>query len=293
MLSISKILVPTDFSECAKKALTKAVQLAKYHSAELHVIHVTLLPTPDPYTMSYYFPDMEGIKEKVQATIHEQLEKIESGIEDTISVKLVYDSGYNVALSLEMYASEHDIDLIVEGTHGHTGIERKFLGSTSEEILKRVPCPVMTVHYNSDPSKEIKRICVPIDFSDESKHSIKVAVEFAKKWGACLQILHVIVQPKDLQHLYIHIHISDDAVDKSTALIKEFIKDIVSDDINYEISVKIKPSTHYISEFCETNKSDLIIMATHGFSGLKKFFLGTTAETVVRSTELPVLILKN
>lgn len=289
MLTINKILVPTDFSACSEKALQKAMKLAKFYFAELHIIHVTVLPTPDPYTFT--FPDMFDLKDVVLKKIKDQLNEMKDHIEG-INVKISEDSGYTVSPFVERYVEENKIDLVVIGTHGHTGFERKLLGSTSEEILRFVKCPVMTVHHESSPLDTIKRICVPVDYSEESKKSIKIAVEFAKHWNAELEILHVVLNVNKIPYLMPPSRLEDDIVERSETALEKFIEDLIPKEIQYEISVKVRSSTVYISEFCESNKSDMIIISTHGLSGIKKFLLGSTTEKILRSTRLPMLVLK-
>ena len=144
-ISIRHILFPTDFSEPAREAQQYATSLAEHFNAELHVLHVLppVIPVADE-TFSWVGPENETQKhvEEVDRQLAKEFdwewsEKHE--IDRTVVVGFAFDEIVN-------YAKEHDIDLIVIGTHGYTGLYHLLIGSMAEKIVRFANRPVLTVH---------------------------------------------------------------------------------------------------------------------------------------------------
>ena len=146
IVSLRKILFPTDFSEPAKKAQKYAMTLAEKFGAELHVLHVVpemILPATDSYTV-WTLPE-GSMKEQIE--LAEQQLAAELGPEWTETRHAVckVTVGFPVE-EIMQYAQEQDVDLIVVGTHGHTGLSHLLMGSVAEKLVRLATCPVLTVH---------------------------------------------------------------------------------------------------------------------------------------------------
>lgn len=146
MVSIKRILYPTDFSDPSACALHYAAEMAKKFDAELVMLHVLL---DESQMVSFYLPqltvknlskDMEdGARAKMDEFIKETTAL--DGIEYTCEmVKGIADD------EIIKYANANAIDLIVIGTHGRTGLEHVIFGSTAEKVVRTAKCPVLTVH---------------------------------------------------------------------------------------------------------------------------------------------------
>ncbi len=141
-VSIRRILFPTDFSKPAKEAQKYAVTLAEKFGAELHVIHVVpeiILPATDSYT-AWTLPE-GGMKAQLEAA-EKQLHAEFGAIPGSRRAVVV---GFPVEETMK-YAADNSIDLIVIGTHGHTGLSHLLLGSMAEKLVRLAKCPVLTVH---------------------------------------------------------------------------------------------------------------------------------------------------
>lgn len=141
-ISVRRILFPTDFSEPARQAQKYAAALAEKFGAELHAMNVVpeiILPATDSYTV-WTLPE-GGMKAQLDAA--EALLKTEVGLPTTVIRHVTV--GFPVE-EIMKYAGEHDIDLIVVGTHGHTGLSHLLLGSVAEKLVRLATCPVLTVH---------------------------------------------------------------------------------------------------------------------------------------------------
>jgi len=146
MVKVTKILYPTDFSDPSACALYYAAEMAKKFDAELVMLHVLL---DESQMVSFYLPQLtvknlskdmeEGAKAKMEEFIKDT--RALDGIEySTAMVKGIADD------EIIKYSKENDIDMIVIGTHGRTGLEHVIFGSTAEKVVRGASCPVLTVH---------------------------------------------------------------------------------------------------------------------------------------------------
>ncbi len=144
--TIRRILLPTDFSEPAKYAQAYATELARQFGADLHLLHVLpelTLPLPDAPD-SWTTPDY-ALKAHLEAAERQLTEGIPSDLQG--EGRTVRKAMAGIAVQeIVKYATDHEIDLIVVGTHGRTGLFRLLLGSVAEKVVRLAPCPVLTVH---------------------------------------------------------------------------------------------------------------------------------------------------
>lgn len=150
---ISRILLPTDFSQSAKCAESYAMMLADSLGAELHLLNVVVPPLP--------FPGPESSWTLPETVVPSMIEGAEKEME-VRAAAIILRSGGRIVSSVETgypveaiidYTKKHQIDFIVIGTHGHRGLSRLLLGSVAEKIVRLSPCPVLTVHEPVDESK--------------------------------------------------------------------------------------------------------------------------------------------
>jgi universal stress protein A len=149
MIELKRILVPTDFSDHSKNAMNYACSLAEKFGADLHVLHVLqdlVAMVPEP---GLAFPPpgdyMQELEESATKALTELPGDARSGVGNIVrSVR----QGPPF-LEIIRYAKEHDIDLIVLGTHGRSGLAHMLLGSVAERVVRKAPCPVLTVRPES------------------------------------------------------------------------------------------------------------------------------------------------
>jgi nucleotide-binding universal stress UspA family protein len=145
IVSIRRILFPTDFSEPAAEAKNYALVLADRLGAELHLLHVVVPPgMPFPNADTSWTMPATGVKGLVKDAEQRLSEEIGTWAEARRAVSSVV-TGFAVD-EIVHYAEEQQIDLIVVGTHGLTGITHLLLGSVAEKLVRCAPCPVLTVH---------------------------------------------------------------------------------------------------------------------------------------------------
>ena len=141
MIKLDRILVPTDFSDGSERALIYGVELAKRFAGELHVVHVAQHPAIGGlYAAS--FPQESLAPEEFG---RQQLEALEVPEEDQVSRvqrRVLLGAPF---VEIVRYARENDVDLIVIGTHGQTGIVHMLMGSVAEKVVRKAPCAVLAV----------------------------------------------------------------------------------------------------------------------------------------------------
>lgn len=149
---ISKVLVPIDFSDYSKSSLKYAVTFAQHFKASLILIYVIEpIVYPPDFSMGQIAIPAPGLEMDKRAT--EELEKLaEKEIPSDLSVKKIIKTGKPFVEIIET-AVEEDVDLIIIATHGHSGVEHILFGSTAEKVVRKAPCPVLTLR---EPAKGFK-----------------------------------------------------------------------------------------------------------------------------------------
>ena len=147
MIDLHRILVPTDFSKSSRNALTYGAAFAARFGAELHLLHVVqdlALFIPEAVMLAPpMVPPVEQFVSAARAALDRAVQELA-----TPDVRVIPQVGEGTPFEeIVRFAREKDIDLIVMGTHGHTGLAHLFLGSVAEKVVRRAPCPVLTVRH--------------------------------------------------------------------------------------------------------------------------------------------------
>jgi len=151
---MERILLATDFSENSKWALTYALSFAKQYNAKLFILHVIQQPS---YPLGMYaeisFDAMDKFNRNVsEVTAQEMKDLSESELKGFQNFEAIIVNGIPF-LEIIRTAREKEVDLIVVGTHGRTGLDHVLFGSTAEKVVRKAPCPVLSVRL---PGKEFK-----------------------------------------------------------------------------------------------------------------------------------------
>ncbi len=141
---IKKVLAPIDFSDYSKDALKYAVAFVKAFNAELYLIYV-VEPVIYPPDFSMGQIAMPSVDIEMDKKAQEELDNLaKKEIPPELKIKTIVKTGKPFLEIIET-AEEEDIDLIIIATHGHTGIEHILFGSTAEKVVRKAPCPVLTL----------------------------------------------------------------------------------------------------------------------------------------------------
>lgn len=297
-MQVKRILFPTDFSRCAEQALAQATFLARTFDAEIHLLHAIVLYNPADYLRTVR--GMEQLYEQLHKSANKHMtDAIRKLKIDRTRVVRVISPAISASSFILGYAEKYEIDLIVMGTHGRRGLGHMLLGSIAEEVVRLAPCPVFTVRELevTRPAGSIERILVPVDFSEPSRQALSCARALAAIYGAHLQLLHVIEQPL-YPNFYAFETVAQPARPPDLEVtarqeIAKLMKETRGPDVPVEIHVIHGRAAQDINRFADNHSSDLIVIATHGLTGIKHMLMGSVTEKVVRMANCPVYTLKS
>ncbi len=147
MIPPGTILVPVDFSETSDLALQHAKALARLSKAALHLLHVVSDADVSPGTEAFWGFSEKAVQERWVGEATTKLEGLCSAADrKDFAVTTVVEVGAPF-IQIIRYARQHDIDLIVMGTHGRGAVTHLLMGSVAEQVVRQAACPVMTVRH--------------------------------------------------------------------------------------------------------------------------------------------------
>jgi len=300
MLRVKSILFPTDFSPTSDAALTPACQWARRLGAELHLLHVVESLRPELYAASIALPDPSIVGATLAGKAQQELETRERLARDRgATVTSASIEGVSAAPAILDYAESHDIDLVAMSTHGRRGLRRFLLGSVTEEVVQRSSAPVLTLRGENSVFDAVPhRILAAVDLSEHSSAAVAHAKELAALFHAELQLLHVVVPPP--LPVYYDGLATPNIVPDLPQLTKEAgsaLEELYarSGGPSGPVSLHVVQGVAVaeILRFAEVNSSDVVVVASHGHTGVSHLLLGSVAERVVRQSGSPVLTLKS
>lgn len=274
MLPIRRILFPTDYAPCADRAFAHAAFLAGRLGAELHVLHVD--PATGPATspararpFTYEVPD--GVA-RIDLTVRAS------------------------SPARAIVRAARDADLVVMGTHGRRETDRATVGSTTEQVLRRADCPVLAVGVGAPRATPVSvdRILVPVDFSDSSAPALAIAGALAGLYHSRVDALHAAYVPDlpDVYGLGLHVEASYPAVvSRSRAALHALLTRFVDARHQGHAIVQVGPPVPTILDAARSDEVGLVVMPTHGRSGLDRLGQGSVAAAVLQRAPCAVLAL--
>lgn len=298
-LNIRAILLPTDFSPCSARAIPLAISLAKRFGSSLHLFHAIEnggIPAVDELRLVSL--DQEGTRrmEEVSAV---NLAEILSAYDFTgIRVERSQVRCHSTAAEILRIARIGDFDMIVMGTHGWSGVKKLLLGSVTERVVRLATCPVVSVGKSEKALGEVSvsRILVPIDFSEHSLEALGNAKQLAALFDARLQLLHIIQEPV-MPEFYVRdpgrLLGLNRLVDRAKVELHRCVGEFGGPSVPFDAHVIKGKAATKIIRFAEDEKSDLIVMATHGLTGMRYFLMGAVTQKVIQRSPCPVMTFKS
>jgi nucleotide-binding universal stress UspA family protein len=300
MIELQRILCAVDFSDFSRHALNHALGVARYYQSTVTVLHV-VTPLPIAVAGSYYtaavLPPVASQEDMDRASLEVARFIAEAGAPD-VHVETAIVSAADAHREILLQAERLDSDLIVLGTHGGSGFERFFLGSTAEKVLRKAACPVMTVpprtpDMPATATVPFTHIVCATDFSETSKATVDYALALARESRAAITLTHVI----DTYPMYVDFA-PPAAIDVPawTEQAQTRLHALVPDDVRAACRVEEEvrtgaPYREIVALAAERN-ADLIVLGIRGTRALDRFFFGSTAHHVVREAKCAVMTLR-
>ena len=291
MSTIPIILHPTDFSEPAGRALNLAGSLAHREGARLLVLHVANTLT-DAVNVLLDDPSPDRQRQRL-----EQLRLEAPGV--PFESRLAFGAA---AAEILKTAQETGCDLIVMGTRGRKGLGRLLMGSVAEQVVRNAPCPVVTVNspslepaaqaeVSSGTAAPIRTILHPTDFSGPCAEAFRVACELAGDQSARLTVVHVAVPPPvGTINQPAPPPLPEDPRGKLEELLR--LAQALAPGLQAHYRVEKGDAAPRIVGAAQETRCDLIVMGTHGRTGLGRALMGSVAEQVLRTAPCPVVTVK-
>lgn len=304
MIAINRILCPMDLSDCSRHGFDHAVAIARWYGASITILHVFETVPVAAYATGSGSPGAV-LTPPERALVLADLEGIVAAeTRDGLSVTIRRAEGHAHAEILRA-SMEMKPDLVVIGAHGRSGFQRLILGSVTEKVLRRAPCPVLSVPPRAAESASpvvYKRILCPVDFSDSSLMALQYATSLAEEGNATLTVLHVVDYG-----LYDWPDVFEELVSNQQLSIQEFrarcressrerLERAVPAEARTWCTVESvlsegKPYREIIGAAAE-HHCDLIVMGVRGRNAFDLALFGSTTQQVVRLATSPVLTIR-
>ncbi len=284
-----KILCPIDFSPGSDAAVRSAVRIANEHGAELVLAHAWhLVPASANINQSL----VREIERDAERTLEAARNSAAAIAANKVSSRFL--SGVPWSSIVDLAERDLDIDLVVLGTHGHAAISRFLLGSVSEKVIRHAPCSVLVVRPGSQPTPFAHVTCA-IDFSIDAEQTTELASALVAPAGE-ITLLHVTEIPLS----YVGEHPISDLVRDIGENAKRLL-DYAAVELRQQVAVPVVtklvdgrfPGARLLDLIESDPTIDLVIMGSHGRTGLRRALLGSVAEKIVRHAAIPVLVARS
>lgn len=273
---MNKILVPTDFSEQAENALRVAAILARKHDAEIYLLHMMEIPMQhaDPGSARSDIPEaiffMKLAHQRFSNVMKKEYLK-DIKVHETVEFHEAFDGIMEIS-------KKYECDVIIMGSSGADGLKEIFIGSNTEKVVRHSEIPVLVIK-NEIPNFEVQKFVFATDLDTETIHTFKVAVDFAYKLGAKVELVMVNTPGKFIttRDIDLKLEVYTQGIDKS----------------NYHFSVYNDVSVEAgITNYAHKIDADLIGISTHGRQGLAHFINGSLSEDLVNHSKTPIVTFK-
>ncbi|MCA9896958.1 MAG: universal stress protein [Ardenticatenaceae bacterium] len=291
-MKFKKILLPLDGSPLAERALAPAMCMAAGMSAEIVLLHVVVPLDIDLVLPEASLPHAAEEAGRYLAAVCARFAT--DGVNMTSAV--VVD--FNTATAVINYAEENEVDLIVMSSHGRSELTRWRYGSVSARLLRQATCPVLVIP--GQPSNEpdtFRRILLPLDGSDMAAQALESAVALAHALSAELILLRAVALPYLAQELTTPersiAQIEANVRAKAVAYLEQIKASLTT---AHDISVKtvaiIGSAADVIIDYADEQDVDLIVMNSHGRSGILLWTYGSVTEKVLLGTDQAVMVVR-
>ena len=286
------ILVATDFSDCAADAAVLGANVAQRYKAGIELVHVAK-------------PGARADRAPLEVQLDEASAKIRRVGIDAVTARLLTG---NPDEAIVAHAAQIDANMVVMGTNGRRGFPYAFIGSNAEKVVRRAPCPVLTMrllepaaaHAHSGAKgdrRRITNILVPTDFSTHAAAALRQASDLARHYDARVTIMHIYLRASFIPS-GTTAAVPTTSMEQALGQMTSALEAQRADAEGYGATRITTTLIHGLAEAdivrqASEGQFDLIVMGTHGRTGLKRALMGSIAEHVVRDATCPVLTVRD
>lgn len=268
---MKKILVPTDFSSCAQAAADIALQVAHKSKGELFFLHLAIVQEPKPLVPGIKISSASPRAGKEQHELNQLVKRAEIlGL--TARAVLVRGNGSE---RIEDYIQPYQIDFLVMGSHGVTGIRETIIGSNTQRVLRQVRVPSLVVKYKANLFSP-RHVIFASTFKEDNSGALKMVVKFSNLWKSTVHLLFI--------NLLEHLIEENTARERMTSQMKDA-------DAPFTMNITETNDQEYgILAFAEQIKTDVVSTVMHGHGPLGRLMNPSLAERLINHARMPVLI---
>ncbi len=291
-MSFRKILCSTDFSAGSDEALGFAAQLASMANAQLVVSHAWFVPSlayaGESWVLSSSVVD-NMVKDAELGLATAVAKAARLGVADATSLLVNGRPDDHIVSTLR---DDPAYDLVVIGTHGRTGLKRVLLGSVAEQVVRHAPCSVLVARPRQQ-NAPIQSVLCPVDFSESSRRALDMAAEMVMPGGAGITLIHSIELPARYGEDATLMADVEEIGTRTAELLEKWAQRVRA-----KTGATITTQTRHggagaqILGVLEEGTFDLVVMGSHGRTGIRRALLGSDAEKVMRHASCPVLVVR-
>ena len=293
-MALDRLLVPTDGSDAATAALEHALDVAAGRDAIVHVLNVA--DTKQPSLTRLGTEVVDALEAEGNEVVSEAAElAADRGVPASTHVvqgdprETIVE--FAAAGDPDDEESDRAFDLVVMGAHGRRGLSEYVLGSVTDYVVNRSEVPVLTVRAAEDAraTYPYRDVLVPTDGSEHARAAVELGASIAERCGGTLHLLTVMDEFAELPGAE-----SSDIPSGVEEDLRELLEEDAAvaeragvDDVVTEIAVGTVPRE--VLDYADAEGIDLVVMGTHGRTGLDRHLLGSFTERVMRTSPVPVL----
>lgn len=271
---INTILVPTDFSAVAENALHYAINVATKSGATLHILHVRQVPVMDATYPADAFQLYATEMQQMEDENRKKLETLLAGKASGISYEYVSLMGF-VADEVVEYSRNHQIDLVVMGTTGASGIAEVLVGSNAASVIGKSEIPVLVIPANYS-YRPIGHVLYATDYNEPEFPAVARMMYFAELYDAKVSVLHVKTE-------------YDNYFNSENNFFARNRKQFERHEINI-IHVKEGDVTETIDQYVDKLNIDLLVMAKHNRGFFDRLFHRSLSKKMAYHSRVPLLV---
>jgi len=279
---MQKIMLATDFSERSDRALRRAILLARQFGADLAIIHVV----DDDQPRQIVKIEHDEAEELLRQTA-DTLRKVDGVASETRVVLASPFAGIITAVN------DAKPDLLVIGPHRRQMLKDVFIGTTAERTIRLIDCPVLMV--NAPPTGPYQHVIQTTDLSNLSGEALERFLALGIGQDARQTLLYVFDAPA-LRLAMSHMLSTDDQKDYITSAEKDASRNLTKflaaaslGSVTPMVRYNRSTAHHEIQKAAEAERADLVVLSTHGRTGLEKMLIGSVTEHVLRTSSVDIL----
>jgi nucleotide-binding universal stress UspA family protein len=290
----SKILVPTDFSDASEEAIRLGRDIAKHDGAVLALSHAIpeIWDVPDRSAHPWLLGDFADAQEIERRATEALAQKAAEIAKDGVQVETYIDGGEPHA-AIVRRAEQLAASLVVVGSHGRTGLSRMVLGSVAEKVVRYAHSPVLVARKSPTDGP----VVTGTDLSEAARLGVREAARLAAARKSELIVLHVVDLgwmgrspfAVDTAALSAAVGKSEGMKEAERRLSEEIALATKDIDVKITRDVSVGDPAAVLVRWAEDSNARLVVVSTHGRTGLSRALLGSVAERVVRLSHTSVL----